>query len=68
MSKKYKVHENFELEHLSWDDENCHCDSPGKNKNCEFKLLWSWQDNYQVESKIIYLLFYRKFDTDRNFN
>ena len=33
MSKEYKVHENFELEHLSWDDENCHCNSPGKNYN-----------------------------------
>ena len=31
MSKKYKVHENFELEHLSWDDENCHCNPPGKS-------------------------------------
>ena len=33
MSKKYKVHENFELEHLSWDEENCHCNSPGMDSN-----------------------------------
>ena len=31
MSKKYKVHGYFILEHLSWDDENCHCDAPGKS-------------------------------------
>jgi hypothetical protein len=32
MSKEFKVHEDFNLEHLSWDEENCHCDPPS-NEN-----------------------------------
>ena len=35
MSKTYKVHEDFDLEHLSWDEENCHCDAPSKHSKIE---------------------------------
>ena len=32
MSKTFKVHEDFDLEHLTWKDESCHCDPPGTRK------------------------------------
>ena len=36
MSKEFKVHEDFNLEHLSWDEENCHCDKPGTKKEAKY--------------------------------
>ena len=36
MSKEFKVHEDFNLEHLSWDEENCHCDKPGRKKEAKY--------------------------------
>ena len=36
MSKEFKVHEDFNLEHLSWDEENCHCDKPGTKKEANY--------------------------------
>ena len=39
MSKEFKVHEDFNLEHLSWDEENCHCDKPGKKGSRVLELL-----------------------------
>ena len=44
MSKEFKVHEDFNLEHLSWDEENCHCDKPGKK----------WEQSIGIVNNSIY--------------
>ena len=42
MSKEFKVHEDFNLEHLSWDEENCHCDKPGRKKEARYWIVKVW--------------------------
>ena len=55
MSKTYKVHEEFDLEHLSWDEENCHCDAPGKKY--EYMITESTIINICIILKILHINF-----------
>ena len=44
MSKTFKVHEDFDLEHLTWKDESCHCDPPGT-----FQRRVAWYTDFWAE-------------------
>ena len=48
MSKEFKVHEDFNLEHLSWDEENCHCDKPGREKEAKYLNCESSRHYYSI--------------------
>ena len=48
MSKEFKVHEDFNLEHLSWDEENCHCDKPGRKKEAKYWNFYFYNSIYQA--------------------
>ena len=56
MSKTYKVHEDFDLEHLSWDEENCHCDAPS-NKQNDFNLVLYLKEKRIILDRLIFMIF-----------
>ena len=52
MSKEFKVHEDFNLEHLSWDEENCHCDKPGTKKEAKYLNCESFSNSVYQRNQL----------------